>query len=174
MFKFKSLVIIITVALFSITAMVSCDKGNNTIKDETSINNTTGERAVGGVGLKIKGKPYRATSDRPRDHKNCGCSSCFGLCEVSLELDIDFTKLCIITDPNGNSTRVYFLEELSNFDTEFGIDNDIAIPKAALEKTKIKSLTLLNGIYTFVKKTDKITINGEGFTTFGYVDVSSK
>ncbi len=173
MFKLKSKLIIAVVTLFSITAFVSCQKEDNKLKEEFTVDIASSARDVG-VGIKIKGKPYRAIESRPRDGKNCGCKVCFGVCELSMELDFDFSKMFMVVDPNGNTTRIHILENLENFEPEFGIDDDIFVPSKALNGTGMESLTLLKGIYDFIEMEDKINIDGKEQVTYGYVDVISE
>ena len=172
MLKLKNLLIISVVIFFSILAFVSCQKEANKLQNESSVP-TVNTRSVG-IGIKIKGKPYRSTTKRPRDGKNCGCKVCFGLCDVTIESDIDFSKMFMVVNSNENTTRIYILEDLKNFESEFGIDNDILIPQKALYGTGIKSLSLLSGLYDFIEKKDNIKIDEKNETTYGYVDVFCK
>ena len=170
MFKLKNKMVVAVILIFGIIAIVRCGKDDALLKKPQRTSCSIEARAAEpGTKITIKAKPYRATKDRPRDHKNCGCKECFGICDVSISVGFEFTEVVIIPDADNGVARIYFTKELSNFDTEFGIDNDIEIPPQALENKGINSLVLKTGIYTFNEVQDDIVVGSENYVTHGYV-----
>jgi hypothetical protein len=119
--------------------------------------------------VKLKGRPYRATEERERDLKNCGCKFCFGVCEVEFELDLeDILKGFTVAHVPGKSTATFYLTEpVGHNETEFGVDNFLILPSTQTGFPEDLSLDL--GVYHFVHQQSSITFNGETQTTYGYV-----
>lgn len=67
---------------------------------------------------------HRATTDRPRDGKNCGCNECFGLCNApALGDGRNEESILGVELINEEFATIYFLHKKpNNFEKEFGID----------------------------------------------------
>jgi hypothetical protein len=157
--------------IIGISTFISCDKSDPTATGQKILEKSSKREIGPGPIIVIKAKPYRQTHNRKRDGKDCGCNTCFGICDVRIGGGIGFTTIIIQLNQETNLSTIYFTESLSNFDTEFGIDNDIIIPTEALVNTDISSLILKKGIYSFVEDNSYISMGDSTYHTYGYVSV---
>lgn len=128
----------------------------------------------------------RATTDRPRDHKNCGCLECFGFCDFEWFPDIKKSVHSIVENPSNNDqslvlmqiinekqAAMYILEDKEYFEEEFGIDIPLVVPKEALEEACFPDIgiTVKEGVYHFVNEQQQIFFDKKNVTSYGYVIV---
>jgi len=126
--------------------------------------------SIDGPIIIIRAKPYRAVAANKKG-KSCGCLACFGICDIHLGGGVDYTDGVIVPDLAINKARVYFLENLANFESEFAIDQNINIPPAALNGTGINNMNLLLGEYSFQSVTDTLIHNSTSYISYGFVDI---
>jgi len=160
----------LALSIVMILSMNSCQKEKLVNNNEKNVNI---EKVGPGGSITVSGKPHRSTEDRPRDGKNCGCNECFGLCDLSVDIEVSYSVI-IINPINTTISRIYFTEDLPNFEEEFGIDEDLIIPKEALSSGKYKSYILKQGVYSFVEEKGTINNGVKDIHTYGFVDVSHK
>jgi len=159
--------------LVSISMLLfSCDINNQTETEQVSISTNLRETDP---SIKITGKPHRATELSGKGVACC-CEYCFGVCEVEIDIDlgleIKFSALIIEPNETLGKSRVYFLEELEHFESEFSIDEEILIPEEALVNSVYNFLSLLEGNYTFHEEQGEVIFENEPVITYGYVDVN--
>lgn len=121
-------------------------------------------------GAHLTGKIGREIAVRPRDGQECNCSgNCFGVCDLKWNGNPIFNKrMDIVPTGNGNTHRLYFIDELENTESEFGVDADLIIPNGTGTPTQV----LLKGMYDYNSQVvTYINANGEEITSYGYVDV---
>ncbi len=165
--KFSLLSAILAVALFA------CNKQEEVINTKKSIT-IEPSFAQQGPYIKMTGTIRRALVKRKRDGKICDCHECFGVCDISFKFGWKPKMYAAppISIGNGSyTTRIYFNEELEQFEDEFGIDYDLDIPNEFLKNTGYNSFTLKSGLYNFHEVGDNLYENGEDIQTYGYVDV---
>ncbi|RLD54240.1 MAG: hypothetical protein DRJ01_18310 [Bacteroidetes bacterium] len=115
---------ILTILLIGIFFAFSCEKNTENSKE---VNSSPALLKASGVNVDVPFEPIRlarATTNRPRDGKNCGCNECFGLCNRPITSAYNGESSLIgINQIDSNTVQIYFLYNLpSNFDEEFGID----------------------------------------------------
>jgi len=125
----KHLILLVSISIFGILSINSCKK-STAIDDVKS--KTPQFLTAGGINIDVPFEPIRlarATTDRNRDGKNCGCNECFGLCNRPITSAYSGESGYIgLTQINETTVRIYFLYNLpSNFETEFGIDETTVI-----------------------------------------------
>lgn len=112
---------------------VACEKEitnelqKSKIESEKEGENNNQEKANWPFSIGITFEPlriHRATTDRPRDGKNCGCNECFGLCNAPALGDGSNDESVLGVELiNEKSATIYFLNKKpQNFEKEFGID----------------------------------------------------
>ncbi len=161
--KFFKLTIVVLLSTLFVT---SCSKGERIIDPEP-------QRSVGGT-LTIGAQLHRKTEERPRDHKNCGCNLCFGVCDFYVEVDITLSNVAINTNTGSGTSTLYILEDASQAELEFGVDEDMPIPGGALYGTGFKTFIVKKGLYNYVAHVEQININGTSRTSYGYVVVDTE
>ena len=129
---------------------------------------------------------HRATTDRPRDHKNCGCLECFGFCDFEWFPGMKKSVHSIVDNPsnkdqslilmqiiNEKQAAMYILENKEYFEEEFGIDIPLVVPKEALEEAYLSDIdiTVKEGVYNFVNEVQQIVFDENKVTSYGYVIV---
>jgi len=167
--------IIFFIAIISSFSLIlhSCNKSDlppkNTDKKVATTEIIPSAPSAGPI-ITIKFKPYRATTHRPKDGKNCGCSFCFGACDFTIELE--FPTMLINPDTSANTAEIYILSDLPNAESTFGIDGLLSVPSSYLSGTGLNSLTLLTGEYVYYPETEVFTINSVTYTSYGHVTVN--
>ena len=170
--KTKILKSSILVAIFAV-AIFACNKQEEVI-NTTESSPIEPSFAQQGPYIKMTGTIRRAVEKRKRDNKVCDCLECFGVCNISFKVGWKPKMYAAPPVSNGNgghSTRIYFNNDLDQFEDEFGIDFDLDIPNEFLENTGYNSFTLKAGLYNFQEIGGNLNDNGEDVQTFGYVDV---
>jgi hypothetical protein len=119
----------VVIAVFGLLFTLSCERSN---ESDNGLNPTQQFLPVGGINVDIPFEPIRlarATTDRNRDGKNCGCNECFGLCNRPITSVYGGESSYIgLTQISETSVGIYFLYSLpNNFETEFGIDETIIL-----------------------------------------------
>ena len=159
------------IALFILTLLLtftSCLKSNNEqMEGKFPIKKKTrAEKPY----IKVKAKPHRQNGER-KDHGGpCECEFCFGLCEIKVGVGWKFKSVAI--KPTTDSTaKLHFLETLDETDEDFYVDNSVSIPAEALEGTGISSVSILPGIYLYDETQGTIYIDGDPYTTYGFITV---
>ena len=189
----KKIIYLALIAVFVGFFSTGCEKEKNTVEKSNS-HNIDGSFDVkkkpqnpGTVNLVIfKVTLHRATTDRPRDHKNCGCLECFGFCDFEWFPDIKKSVHSIVENPSNNDqslvlmqiinekqAAMYILEDKEYFEEEFGIDIPLVIPKKALEEAYLSDIdiTVKEGVYNFVNEQQQIFFDKKNVTSYGYVIV---
>lgn len=148
----------------------SIDKSSNNFLNNSHLNQDVVNRADPGVKIKVKAKLYRKIETRPRDGKTCDCLACFGVCDLSAEVEISLPK--IIVEPNypqNGKATIYFIDLPSAAESEFVIDEDISVPSGVLVGSSFTSLTFKAGAYQYDSTLLSITDNGQNVTSYGSV-----
>lgn len=155
--------------VFLTILLISCDQSSTLSPVEDSFANTAeiDLREVE-VTIGISADPYRNTESRKRDGKNCGCSQCFGICNIEFDVEFGFV---IAPGPTGGETRAYLIEQLPNIEEEFGIDGDMELPQEYLVNTGITQYILKSGVYSFNEVQGQIQHNNQTYQTYGFVDI---
>ena len=169
----KNLILKLSISVLVIGLILSsCNKQEEI--DNANINSSieASSLAPGIPMLKITARPYRKTTKRKRDGKNCGCAFCFGVCDFGIGFEIGSANVYVDPIINDGKSRIYFAEQLPNFESEFGIDEDLTIPNEAIENTNINSLIIKEGIYEFHEVSGTIIYDDMTVQTYGFVDVN--
>lgn len=115
---------------------------------------------------------HRAIHTNPRTGLICNCKACFGVCRVEKIGCPDTKSAILIPDPDTNTGILYIIEDVSNYETEFGIDGDFAIPDSIVAETDYNSVTFRDGLYSYYVEEDCITVDSQDYTYYGWVEVN--
>lgn len=177
--KMKKLINGFLVIIAVIFLTMSCKKEitNQTEKEKVGSikeeNNENFEKSNWPFSIGITFEPlriHRATTDRPRDGKNCGCNECFGLCNSPALGDGSSSESVLGVELiDENIATIYFLHEKpKNFENEFGID-EVVSTKLNSGKTIKFHRGEYKAVYKEGKYFDKTT--GENHNYYGSVNV---
>ncbi len=180
----KKIIFVTAVVLFAILCFSSCDKYNKT---DTDFIYKEAPKPIN-VGI-FRVTLHRATNDRPRDHKKCGCMECFGFCDfewfpnIEKNLsksrtpfvegsDIDHSIVCMSVLDESHAI-MYIMEKREYFEDELGVDAPIFVPDEVIcgLQCNAKSIMVNEGEYKFVQEEQYVTINKRKFVSYGYVIV---
>lgn len=106
---------------------------------------------------------HRATTERKRDGKNCGCNECFGLCNAPHGKGI-----IAVNNIDGKTATIAIINTsgINDFDKEFGVDEPIELNNGHYE------VTIRKGVYTAERKDGVIkTENGNEYNYYAIVHV---
>ncbi|MFT5817070.1 MAG: hypothetical protein ACJAR8_000135 [Bacteroidia bacterium] len=150
--------------------IVACNEEQITNTNE----NTTdwSEISVEGEGeIGLEGSPYRAFVQRDRDMKTCDCKFCFGICGVKIIVKVPFPNFAIKPNESPTKSKIYVLDDFSNAESEFGLDEDLVVPTNRLSGTGINSLTLISGVYNYESFVEEVIVDSVQRTSYGFVIV---
>lgn len=186
--------------LAALTMLLACSafllafNGNSEVTNETAIAESSGLKPE--VGISITGKIARATTSRPRDGKNCGCSECFGVCDVEFDIDINPFGKTVEPGTGGgvdnrpeisnniaaaarakmfvkvlgpNQSEIYFMQRPTASEPQFGIDEDLTLRMNGRNVENVgggQSLTLLKGEYLYTSETGTVQVNNGKYATY--------
>lgn len=181
----------IAVLLIAVVAacIFACNKEKVTKKntmEQPYPSNVKSSKPTGTINLPIfKVTLHRSTTDRPRDHKYCGCEYCCGFCDFEWFPDLK-TKNYLADNPSDKDhsiilfnildkrhAKAYILEKKDYFEKEFGIDAPLSLPEEALKDAGLKynSITIIDNEYDFIEKEEEVDFNGMKYKSFGSVIV---
>jgi hypothetical protein len=111
---------------------------------DKSITNNDHEKLDWPISIGITFEPlriHRATTERPRDGKNCGCNECFGLCNAPAIGDGNNDESFIGGELLDSEYAVLFFlnKKPVNFETEFGIDEEVKLNFTSGHTIKVKT-----------------------------------
>lgn len=124
------------------------------------------------VDVQLSGQLHRKI-EKNKKGKECRCQACFGVCDIVIDIDIDVkSNMNLRADLANGTGRLYITEQCSYAESEFGIDQDIALPQGYLKGTNIKKVVLKTGLYNYIAKQERIVVNGKTILSYGYVDIN--
>ncbi len=141
---------------------LSCNENNNDIKPiDSQISYRSGH---------FLGKLHRA-KEWTNSGRYCDCQFCFGICDFRWEEDGEATgEHKVGFKKQGTDTYLYLFESVSHVESQFVVDNDIAI-SVDEGGTSLVSRTLLEGTYSFITAGNYTNPTGLP-TTYGRVLVT--
>ncbi|MCT4562369.1 MAG: hypothetical protein N4A41_13450 [Crocinitomicaceae bacterium] len=172
---------ILPITIISAITLNSCDKDeieaaevkNTVVTTEEELNQRAPWPPIN-VDVDITFEPIRlarATTDRNRDHKDCGCNECFGVCNRPLiknpggsgYLEGAIGVKLGIEQLTDDEVMLYMIgdEYPSNFEEEFGIDEPVVLLGEA------GSYTLKTGVYQAIAEQGTKNI-GTGSKSYNY------
>lgn len=112
--------------------------------------------------IEISGKLHK--TNPKSDGTECGCSACFGLCDVKIVI----TDNKISVPVGQNNLTFYILEDINHSENTFSIDNTLS------SKLNSNILYIMNGEYNYIKEKGTIKFDdGKTYQYYGKVSIKT-